>query len=67
MTNQISEIENKLFEITKSWNEYEDDMGENAALEVACSQNGTDSGWYYSNIFNHHENVNKRLAKLYGK
>lgn len=65
MTKQSTE--DVLFEITKTWNEYEENMGENAALEVACSENGKSSAWYYDNMFKHHENVNARLKKLYGK
>jgi len=57
----------KLFEITKEWNELENSMGENAALEVACETNNTTSDWYYSQMSIHHAEVNNRLRELYEK
>jgi hypothetical protein len=36
--------------IESDWSDLEDDMGEFAALEVACQMNGIDdSQWYYDN------------------
>jgi hypothetical protein len=63
----LNRIQRKLFDITVEWNDLEDDMGEQAALEVACSQNGVDSDWYYDNFPAEHEIVNAHLSKLYGK
>lgn len=56
-----------LVDITLDWNDLEDDMGENAALEVACSQHGKTSGWYYDHVFDHGDEMNQRLRKIYGK
>ncbi len=61
----MNEVQQKLFEITKAWNEYEDSMGEQAALELACQEQGTDSDWYYENMVEEHEVVNKHLRELY--
>lgn len=41
----------KLAEIIIAWDELEENMGEYAALEVACQQNGyKDSQWFCENI-----------------
>lgn len=40
----------KLAEINILWCEYEKNMGENAALAVACEQHGVDSQWFYDNL-----------------
>lgn len=58
---------NKLVEITLDWNENEETMGENAALEVACEMNKTNSQWYYDNMAIYSDEVNKRLNEIYKK
>jgi hypothetical protein len=63
----MNKVQQALFDITIDWNDLEDDMGENAALEVACSQHGKTSSWYYDNMFEHHEVVNPALRAFYEK
>ena len=64
---KLSKIEQILFDITLEWNELEDTMGENAALEVACQQHGKSSQWYYDKMMDYHKNVNLELRKYYDK
>lgn len=40
----------KIKRITESWGELEEIMGEMAALEVACQEEGVDSEWYFENL-----------------
>lgn len=40
----------KMEKISREWGELENSMGEMAALEVACENNGVDSDWYWDNI-----------------
>ena len=56
---------NKLVEITLDWNDNEEHMGENAALEAACEINGVDSQWYYNNMAIYSDIVNERLKRIY--
>lgn len=53
----------KVVSITNDWNELEEDMGEMAALEVACQQYSVDSAWYFDQYGKYEKEVNKHLAK----
>ena len=37
--------------INKMWCELEEVMAENAALEVACENHGTNSEWFYDHVY----------------
>ena len=49
----VNETKRLLNQITDDWDELQEDMGEMAALEVACQMNGVpNSQWYWDSIAN---------------
>lgn len=63
----LNRIQQKLVNITLAWEDYEEDMGENAALEVACQEEGVDSDWYYNNFAAESDVVNAYIEEVYGE
>lgn len=50
MKNKQREVIETLRVITEDWGDMSETMGEMAALEVVCQQNGVTSEWYYDHV-----------------
>lgn len=62
-TPKLTKTQQKLFDINIESCENEKTMGENAALEVACSAHGVTSQWFYDNYADHSIEVNEACEK----
>lgn len=61
----MTPTQQRLVNINVAWCDYEDNMGENAALEVACQEEGVTSQWFYDNVPDHIEVLNVECQKIW--